>query len=82
MPETVDARATDDTPEARFANVFRVGFNASEFVVDAGQQYGDKDQARIHTRVVTGPWYAVQLRAVLDESIREYERRFGPIEER
>jgi hypothetical protein len=60
-------------PEGRYSNVFKVGFNAYEFVIDFGQQY-QPAEATIHTRIVTSPASARNLRDVLEQSIGEYER--------
>ena len=60
--------------EGRYANVFKVGFNAYEFVIDFGQQYDDAE-ARTHTRIVTSPAMAENLRDVLDQSVREHGRQ-------
>ena len=48
--------------EGRYANYFKIGYNAFEFVIDFGQLYpegepGDK-KARFHTRIITAPVYA------------------------
>lgn len=65
--------------EGRYANVFKVGFNAYEFVIDFGQQY-DAGEARTHTRIVTSPAMAQNLRDVLDRSVREYGRLHPSLE--
>lgn len=82
MEEVSVPRSGNDAIEARYANVFQVGFNALEFVIDAGQRYGEGPEFAPNSRIVTGPWYAAQLLRVLQESIREYESQFGAIEER
>jgi hypothetical protein len=63
-------------PDGRYANVFQVGFNAYEFVIDFGQQY-DAAEPRIHTRIVASPAMARNLRDVLDESVRQHGREYG-----
>ena len=77
-----DARAQGGTPEARYANVFTIGHNALEFVLDFGQRYGTHDTPCAHTRIVTNPSYARALLTTLSEAIAEYERCFGVIPER
>lgn len=68
--------------EGRYANVFKVGFNAYEFVIDFGQQY-DAGEARTHTRILTSPAMAQNLRDVLEQSVREYGRLYpSPEKER
>src|ERR1700728_2196919 len=64
--------------EGRYANEFRIGFNSYEFVLDFGQQYPPSEQ-RMLTRIVASPPVARDLSETLDQSIREYESKFGPI---
>jgi Protein of unknown function (DUF3467) len=64
-------------PEGRYSNVFKVGFNAYEFVIDFGHQY-HPSPARIHTRIVASPAMARNLRDVLDQSLGEYDRQTRP----
>ena len=41
--------------KGRYANYFKVGHNAFEFVLDFGQSYVDEEDAQIHTRLVSSP---------------------------
>ena len=45
-------------PEGRYANYFKIGHNAFEFVLDFGQLYPENGQEQIHTRIITSPIYA------------------------
>jgi len=65
--------------EGRYANYFKVGHNAFEFVLDFGQFYSESKQLLLHTRVVTTPTYAQVLSATLLESLHRYEQSYGPI---
>lgn len=68
--------------EGRYANYFRVGHNAHEFVIDCGQLHeGTSEGACLHTRIITNPAYAKGLLETLDTSIRQYEDSFGIIKE-
>jgi hypothetical protein len=65
--------------EGRYANYFKVGYNAVEFLVDFGQFYPEGKEARLHTRIITNPIYAKALLETLRESIDRYEQTFGTI---
>ena len=65
--------------EGRYANYFKVGHNAFEFVLDAGQLYDDGETAQPHTRIISSPIYAKALLETLRESIERYEQTFGVI---
>ena len=67
--------------EGRYANYFKVGHNAYEFVLDFGQAYEDsKDGETIHSRIVTGPVYAKHLLRTLARAVDQYESEHGAIE--
>ena len=68
--------------EGRYANYFKVGHNAFEFVLDFGQLYPENGDAQLHTRIVTSPAYVRSLLETLRESVEQYEQTFGVIEER
>ena len=67
--------------EGRYANYFKVGHNAYEFVLDFGQYYPGTDQAELCTRIITSPAYAKSLLETLRESIERYEESFKAIAE-
>ena len=67
--------------EGRYANYFKIGHNAFEFVIDFGQYYLETERAELYTRVITNPCYAKSLFETLRESIERYERTFGAIKE-
>jgi Protein of unknown function (DUF3467) len=65
--------------EGRYANYFKVGHNAFEFLLDFGQFYAESQRAQFHTRIITNPAYAKALFDLLRESIEQYERTFGTV---
>jgi Protein of unknown function (DUF3467) len=68
--------------EGRYANYFEVGHNAFEFLLDFGQFYPDRQQARLYTRIITYPIYAKAMLKTLGESLERYEQTFGAIQDR
>jgi len=66
--------------EGRYANYFKVGHNAFEFLLDFGQFYPRGEKEQLHTRIVTSPVYAKALLQLLRDSVERYERTFGVIE--
>jgi len=65
--------------EGRYANYFKVGHNAVEFLLDFGQFYPEAAHARLHTRIITSPQYAMALLEILRESLDRYVQTFGDI---
>lgn len=56
----------------RYANAFRVGFNAFEVVIEFGEQFSEGEDECTHTRIVTNPVFA---RALLDSLRDALDRR-------
>ena len=65
--------------EGQYANYFKVGHNAFEFVLDFGQFYPENGNAQLHTRIITSPENAKCLLELLQKSIGQYEKEHGPI---
>ena len=70
-----------DEALGKYANYFQVGQNELEFVIDFGQSFSDGREEHFHTRIITSPPYAKELLRILEDSIEEYEARFGRIPE-
>jgi hypothetical protein len=70
-----------ELPVGWYANAFHVGYNAFEIVLDFGQLFGERQEAQIHSRIVTGPTYAKVLFETLRGSLARYEETYGAIEE-
>ena len=65
--------------EGRYANYFKVGHNAFEFLLDFGQFYAESHRAQFHTRIITNPTYAKALFDLLRDAIAQYEQTFGDV---
>ena len=80
------ASSFDDTKECgrlegRYANYFKIGHNAYEFVIDFGQYYEvGVDLESIHSRIITSPTYVKSLIETLNDAIDQYENSYGKIE--
>ena len=62
-----------------YANCFKVGYNALEFLLDFGQLYEAAEAEYFHTGIVTSPGHAKNLLYTLRDSIAGYEEDFGTI---
>jgi hypothetical protein len=70
-----------DPPEGRYANYFKIGYNAFELIIDCGQCYADDAAPQLHTRIITSPAYGKALLKTLSDSLEEYEKKYGPTAE-
>ena len=66
--------------EGRYANYFKVGHNAFEFVIEFSQFYPQGGEVQLHTRIITSPVYAKALLKTLQESIERHEETFGAVQ--
>ncbi len=77
----------NDKSKAKYANFFKVGYNAYEFIIDFCQYYSaneccsETEKAELCQRFITSPAYAKALLKVMQQSIEEYEKTFGTIDE-
>jgi Protein of unknown function (DUF3467) len=63
----------------RYANYFKLGYNAFEFVLDFGQFYNGNKDPRFHTRIITSTVYAKTLLKLLQDSLDGCEQALGVI---
>lgn len=66
--------------EGKYANYFKIGHNAYEFVLDFGQFYPGTEEAELYSRIVINPAYVKELSIMLDKSIDQYETTFGRLD--
>lgn len=59
--------------EGKYANYFKVGHNAYEFIIDFGQYYTETEEAELFSRIVTSPAYAKSLFKILQDAITQHE---------
>ena len=62
----------DEAQEDRYSNVFRIGYNAYEFIIDFGQCH-PPEKEQMHTRIVTSPTSAKDLSDLLQSCLAEHE---------
>jgi hypothetical protein len=71
--------ASEEQPEARYANYFHVGHNAFEVILEFGQYYEGARQPQMHTRIVVAPVYAKEFLHLLEIALKDYVEKFGQI---
>lgn len=68
--------------EGRSSNHFELAFTESEFLLDFGQSYDEKQEGMIHTRIILTPLAAKTLLTMLHELVDQYEQKVAPIDAR
>jgi Protein of unknown function (DUF3467) len=79
LSKTDTAMPDSESIEGKYANYFQIGNNAIEFVIDFGQLYAGETVPRLHTRIITSPFYIRELLELLQQSLEEYQAQFGPV---
>ncbi len=67
--------------QGHYANCFRVGCNAFEFMIDFAQAAANNQVAEVHTRIILNPVCSRRLLRLLLKSIEQYEQAHGTIHE-
>jgi hypothetical protein len=57
---------------AGYANFFRIGYNAFEFLLQFGQAAG-----RVHTSIYVSPQHAMMLQELLRKALEKYQAAYG-----
>ena len=65
-------------PDVHYANTFRVGYNAAEFVMEFARAYEGIERGG-PARIVTSPAYAKAFGELIMSSVAEYEAQYGAI---
>jgi hypothetical protein len=72
--------SNDEGVRELYSNYFRVGFNSTEFLLDFGRHFEDREE-RLYQRIITTPGDAREISRLLTEALRNYESKFGAIRE-
>ncbi|HEU4433517.1 MAG TPA: DUF3467 domain-containing protein [Pyrinomonadaceae bacterium] len=72
-------KTTQDRLAGNYSNHLQVGFNAFEFLLEFGQ-FREKDSDVVNVvAIVSSPAFAKAFARTLNDSIANYEQRFGQI---
>ena len=71
QPKRHESGKSSSTREAKYANVFQIGHNEFEFLIEFGQQ-----DHGIHTRIYLSPQYARVLSDLLIETLQQHELEY------
>ena len=65
--------------ERSYANHFKILQKDFEFLLDLGKYYPENDQAELHTRIITNPFYASEPFITLKGANDRSEEKLGSI---
>jgi hypothetical protein len=76
----LEIQLDDDTAQGVYANLGVVNHTDAEFTLDFIFVQPQAPRARVRSRVITSPRHVKRLLLALEENIRRYEQKFGPID--
>ncbi len=77
--QSIPVEADPKTRQGSYSNLAIINFNLDNFIVDFIALSSDKRKGRVANRIITCPRRVKQLKIALEESIKKYEEKFGPI---
>lgn len=69
----------ENTSKGAYANFALISHSETEFVLDFSMLQPQTPKARVVSRVITSPAHMKRLVAAMQDNVRKYEARFGPI---
>jgi hypothetical protein len=66
--------------QGMYVNLALVNHTETEFTVDFLYLQPQQPKAKVRARVISSPKHTKRLLAALQENVRRYEERFGPID--
>jgi hypothetical protein len=76
----LDILLDEEIAQGVYANLAAVNHSDTEFTLDFIFVQPQSPRARVRSRVITSPRHARRLLLALEENIRKYEKKFGPID--
>jgi hypothetical protein len=70
----------DETSKGMYVNLALVNHTQGEFTIDAMYVQPQQPLANVRARLISSPHHTKRLLRALQENVRKYEERFGPIE--
>lgn len=69
----------EDIAQGAYANMATVTHSPTEFVLDFIYVQPQQPRGKVRSRIITSPQHLKQLLLALQDNVRRYEERFGPI---
>jgi len=79
-PVKVKIHLDDEVAQGMYVNLALVNHTETEFTIDAMYLQPQEPKARVRTRLISSPQHTKRLMVALQENVRRYEERFGPID--
>ncbi len=79
QPVQIQIEIDDATSQGIYSNLTLMAHNETEFILDFVFIQPQTPKAKVRARILSNPVHAKRLLSALQENIRRYEEKFGPI---
>ncbi len=79
QPVQVQIEIDDTTAQGAYANLALLSHTETEFVLDFIYVQAQAPKAKVRARILSSPSHTKRLLAALEENVKRYEAKFGPI---
>ncbi|MEC8023859.1 MAG: DUF3467 domain-containing protein [Myxococcota bacterium] len=75
----IHVQLDEDVAQGAYSNLIMINHNETEFVLDFVYVQPQQPKAKVRSRIICSPRHARQLLGALNENIKRYESKHGPI---
>lgn len=79
-PVKLEIQLDEETAQGVYANLAVVNHTDTEFTIDFIFVQPQAPRGKVRSRVVSSPRHVKRLLLALEENVRKYEQKFGPID--
>jgi hypothetical protein len=76
----IQIQLDEDVAQGVYVNLALVNHTETEFTIDVMYLQPQQPKAKVRSRIISSPKHTKRLLNALQENVRRYEDRFGPID--
>jgi hypothetical protein len=76
----LNIQISDEVAQGVYSNLALVNHTATEFTIDVMYVQPQQPKATVRSRIISTPQHTKRLLHALEQNVRRYEERFGPID--
>ena len=76
----IQIQLDDDVAQGMYANLALVNHTETEFTIDVMYLQPQQPRAKVRARIISSPKHTKRMMMALQENLRRYEERFGPVD--
>ena len=76
----IQIQLDEDVAQGVYVNLALVNHTETEFTIDVLYLQPQQPKAKVRSRIISSPKHTKRMLQALQENVRRYEERFGPID--